>query len=47
MLSWTSKAEGVVSAQANVSNANVKALCAGRSQNDFICAAKVDMLFDI
>jgi hypothetical protein len=47
MHSWTSKAEGVVSAQADVSKANVKALCAGRSQNDFICAAKVDMLFDI
>jgi len=47
MLSWTSKAEGVISAQANVSNANVKARCAGRSQNDFTCAAKVDMPFDI
>ncbi len=47
MHSWTFDAEGIVSAQARVSKANVKALRAGRSQNDFICAAKVDVLFDI
>jgi len=47
MRSWTSDAKGIVSAQAHVSGANVKALCAGRSQNDFICAAKIDMLFEI
>jgi hypothetical protein len=44
---WKFDAEGIVSAQANVSEANVKAPCAGRSQNDFICSAKVDMLLDI
>ncbi len=47
MHSWISDAEEAVSAQANVSEANVKAPCAGRSQNDFVCAAKVDMLFEI
>ncbi len=44
---WTFNAQGIVSAQANVSEANVKALCAGRSQNDFICAAKVDSLLEL
>ena len=40
----------VISAKAHVSTANVKAsgeAVAGRSQNDFICAAKIDALFDL
>jgi len=44
---WTSDAAGIVSAQADVSGANVKALCAGRSPNDFIDAARVALLFEI
>ncbi|WP_296755869.1 hypothetical protein [Thiobacillus sp.] len=47
MHSWTFDAEGIVSAQAHVSKANVKALRAGRSPSDFICAAKVDALSDL
>ena len=40
----------VISAEANMSTANVKAVSdalAGRSQNDFICAAKLDKLFEL
>ena len=40
----------VVSAKANMSDANVKAsrvVLAGRSQNDFICAAKIEKLFEL
>ena len=42
----------VVSAKANMSAANVKAkgaaaAAAGRRQNDFICAAKIDALFEL
>jgi hypothetical protein len=44
---WRSDAAGIAPAQAQVSGANVRALCAGRSQNDLICAAKVDLLFEI
>jgi hypothetical protein len=39
----------VVSAEANMNGVNVKASEAqpGRSQNDFICAAKIDALFSL
>ena len=40
----------VVSAKANMSAANVKAkgaATAGRRHNDFICAAKIDALFEL
>ena len=40
----------IISAQANMCAAHVKksnALLFGRSQNDFICAAKRDALFDM
>jgi len=47
MPSWTFDAEGIVSALGHVSKANVKALRAGRSPSDSICAAKVDALSDI
>jgi hypothetical protein len=47
MRCWTSDAGGIVSAQAHASGANVKALFAGRIQNDFICAAKIGRLFEI
>ena len=47
MRCWNFEADGIVSAEAHASEANVKAQSAGRSQNDFICAAKIDMLFDI
>jgi hypothetical protein len=36
----------IASAQANASPASVKPRSGGRSQSDFICAAKVDALFD-
>jgi hypothetical protein len=44
---WNFEIDGIVSAKAHVSGANVKAQSAGRNQHDSICAAKVDMLFDL
>jgi pterin-4a-carbinolamine dehydratase len=40
----------VVSAEANMNAVNVKTTSeaiVGRSQNDFICAAKIDALFEL
>jgi hypothetical protein len=40
----------IISAQANMSAAHVKKntyVFFGRNQNDFICAAKLDALFDL
>ena len=44
----TDRIRAVVSAEANMNAANVKVgseAIAGRSQNDFVCAAKIDALF--